>query len=43
MRDDDKAGLVGCILTGLWLLFCLAWVGFIVWAIVTVINWLVTK
>lgn len=43
MKDGDKASVAGCIFVGLWLLFGLAWVGFIVWAIVTVINWLVTK
>lgn len=41
--DDDKYETIGCIVAGLWLLFSMAWAGFIIWAMFTVINWLVTK
>lgn len=41
--DQEKYETAGCIVAGIWLLLSLAWVGFVVWAVITLINWLVTK
>jgi hypothetical protein len=36
---DDAATVIGCVIILLWF----GWIAFVIWAIVTVINWLVTK
>lgn len=40
---DEKAGLAGCLLVVLILLLNIAWISFVVWAIYSVVSWLVTK
>lgn len=42
-KNDDKVTAVGCVIVALWGLFSIAWVGFLVWAIYTLVTWLVTK
>jgi hypothetical protein len=40
MRTEEK---VAAWIAGVWLLFGIAWVAFLVWLLVTVVSWLVTK
>lgn len=43
VKDRDVDTAIGCTVVGLWLVFSLAWVAFIVWAVYSVVSWLVTK
>lgn len=43
-KDNDKIATgIGCVALTLWGLFSVAWIAFVVWAIYTVVTWLVTK
>lgn len=43
LSNDEKTGLAGCVFIALVALFNIAWIAFVVWAIYTVVSWLVTK
>lgn len=40
MKTEDKVG-IGCL--AVYVILALAWICFVVWAIYTVVSWLVTK
>lgn len=42
-KHDDKVTAAGCVIVAFWALFSIAWIAFVVWAIYTVVTWLVTK
>jgi len=42
-KHDDRMAGIGCLALTLWGLFSVAWIAFVVWAIYTVVSWLVTK
>lgn len=43
MGKSSTEEKVGCLVLALWGLFSVAWIAFIVWAIYTVVTWLVSK
>lgn len=43
MNKNDNATAIGCVIVALYSLLSLAWLGFVVWAIYTLITWVVTK
>lgn len=43
MTVEDDAAVAGCIVTAIWLIFVMAWISFLIWAGISIVNWLVTK
>ena len=43
-KDEDRAAVaVGCVMLTLWGILSVAWIAFVVWAVYTLVSWLVTK